>query len=123
MRRKLDRCDAGSDGIGTVRFPRIGSGVQSCCRDCARKQGCFARAAARTRSSRSFSSRWRKVLQPGEAVPERKERQLQPVGHAALVEDAVQVMLDGHFAQLEPLGDVSITQPLGKRHEDLALSR
>src|SRR6185503_6374467 len=57
-------------------------------------------------------------LQPRKAVTQREERQLEPIGDSALVKDAVQVVLDRHFTEPEPLRHFAIAQPFRQRGDD-----
>src|SRR4051794_10976223 len=51
----------------------------------------------------------RLLVRHDKAVSNREQRQLQAAGHARLVEDTAQVVLDGLQADAEALGDVAIT--------------
>src|SRR5687767_6224904 len=52
-----------------------------------------------------------------------EQGQFEPVRHAALVEDAPQVMFDCYFTEAEAIGDVAVGQAVGKRHDNLPFAR
>lgn len=58
-----------------------------------------------------------------EPVPQRKDRQLQPIPHVELAEEHRQLVLDGLIADVQSLCDFAIAAAVNNQREDVSLAR